>query len=91
MKNKRFVVFLDVDGVLNSKTTVQKTPEGYRGIDDARVEILSKVIEKMGGDTGRLCVSGFKTGEIWFNTVGAYRRSDVQARCWYSGLSGESS
>ena len=49
MKNKRFVVFLDVDGVLNSKTTVQKTPEGYRGIDDARVEILSKVIEKMGG------------------------------------------
>ena len=49
MKNKRFVVFLDVDGVLNSKTTVQKTPEGYKGIDDARVEILSKVIEKMGG------------------------------------------
>ena len=49
MKNKHFVVFLDVDGVLNSKTTVQKTPEGYRGIDDARVEILSKVIEKMGG------------------------------------------
>ena len=49
MKNKSFVVFLDVDGVLNSKTTVQKTPEGYRGIDDARVEILSKVIEKMGG------------------------------------------
>ena len=28
MKNKHFVVFLDVDGVLNSKTTVQKTPEG---------------------------------------------------------------
>lgn len=49
MKNKSFVVFLDVDGVLNSKTTVQKTPEGYRGIDDARVEILSRVIEKMGG------------------------------------------
>lgn len=24
MKNKHFVVFLDVDGVLNSKTTVQR-------------------------------------------------------------------
>ena len=49
MKNKSFVVFLDVDGVLNSRTTVQKTPDGYKGIDDARVVILSKVIEKMGG------------------------------------------
>lgn len=49
VKNKSFVVFLDVDGVLNSRTTVQKTPDGYQGIDDARVVILSKVIEKMGG------------------------------------------
>lgn len=44
MKNKEFVVFLDVDGVLNSRTTVQRTPEGYQGIDDARVELLSNVI-----------------------------------------------
>ena len=49
MKNKEFVVFLDVDGVLNSRTTVQRTPEGYQGIDDARVELLSNVIKKMGG------------------------------------------
>ena len=49
VKNKSFVVFLDVDGVLNSRTTVQKTPDGYQGIDDARVVILSKVIKKMGG------------------------------------------
>ena len=47
--NKSFVVFLDVDGVLNSRSTVQRTPDGYQGIDDARVEILSKVIQKMGG------------------------------------------
>ena len=40
VKNKSFVVFLDVDGVLNSRTTVQKTPDGYQGIDDARVVIL---------------------------------------------------
>lgn len=49
MKNKSFVVFLDIDGVLNSRTTVQRTPDGYQGIDDARVGILAKVIENMGG------------------------------------------
>ena len=48
MKNKSFVVFLDVDGVLNSRTTVQRTPDGYQGIDDARVEVLAGVIRKMG-------------------------------------------
>ena len=30
MKNAGFVVFLDLDGVLNSRTTVQRTPEGYQ-------------------------------------------------------------
>lgn len=45
----RFVVFLDLDGVLNSRTTVQRTPEGYQGIDDACVELLSNVIHRMGG------------------------------------------
>lgn len=49
LKNKGFVVFLDVDGVLNTRTTVQRTPDGYTGIDSARVEILAKVIQKMGG------------------------------------------
>jgi hypothetical protein len=48
-KHKNFVVFLDVDGVLNSTTTVQRTPDGYKGIDDARVEVLAKSIEKYGG------------------------------------------
>lgn len=49
MKNQSFVVFLDVDGVLNSHKTVQKTPDGYKGIDNSRVEILAKVMQKMGG------------------------------------------
>ena len=48
-RHKRFVIFLDVDGVLNTTTTVQKTPDGYTGIDDARVEVLAKTIEKIGG------------------------------------------
>lgn len=46
-RHKRFVIFLDVDGVLNTITTVQKTPDGYTGIDDARVEVLAKTIEKL--------------------------------------------
>lgn len=41
-------VFLDVYGVLNTRTTVKRTPYGYTGIDDARVEILAKAIEKYG-------------------------------------------
>lgn len=41
----RFAVFLDVDGVLNTKTTCQHTPDGYTGIDDARVEILANAIK----------------------------------------------
>ena len=45
----RFAVFLDIDGVLNTRTTVKRTPDGYIGIDDARVKILASAIEKCGG------------------------------------------
>ena len=48
MKHKSFVVFLDVDGVLNTRTTCKHTPDGYTGIDDARVSILSQAISKYG-------------------------------------------
>lgn len=40
-----FAVFLDVDGVLNTKTTCQHTPDGYTGIDDAKVIILANAIK----------------------------------------------
>lgn len=45
MKKTSFAVFLDVDGVLNTRTTVQTTPDGHIGIDDARVEILANVMK----------------------------------------------
>lgn len=41
----RFAVFLDIDGVLNTRTTCQHTPDGYTGIDNARVEILANAIK----------------------------------------------
>ena len=40
-----FALFLDVDGVLNTRMTCQRTPDGYVGIDDPRVEILANAIK----------------------------------------------
>lgn len=48
-KHKPFVVFLDVDGVLNTMTTVKIAPSRYKGVDELRVELLSKVMKKYGG------------------------------------------
>lgn len=81
-----FAVFLDVDGVLNTRTTVKQTPYGYTGIDDARVEILVNVIEKCGGGkiilspdwkkirwkTWRLQVFGFKIETMWLRNIRIY-------------------
>lgn len=42
--DRNFVVFLDVDGVLNTRTTVQQTPKGYQGyviLDDCRFDFQS--------------------------------------------------
>lgn len=52
-------VFLDVDGVLNTRTTVERTPDGYHGIDDARIEILAKVIGR-NGNTELVLTSDWK-------------------------------
>lgn len=49
-KKMSFIVFLDVDGVLNTVKTCVHTPQGYTGIDDARVALLAKVIRKVGAD-----------------------------------------
>ena len=48
-KHSSFVVFLDIDGVLNTRTTVEASPKHCTGIDDARVKILAKAIKKYGG------------------------------------------
>lgn len=43
-----FAVFLDIDGVLNSRTTCERTPEWHVGIDDLRVAVLAGAIRKYG-------------------------------------------
>ena len=45
-----FVIFLDVDGVLNTVKTCVHTPEGYTGVDDARVLLLAKAMKQVGAD-----------------------------------------
>lgn len=42
-----FVVFLDVDGVLNTKTTCERAPsEMYKGVNEARVKILADAMNE---------------------------------------------
>lgn len=44
-----FAIFLDVDGVLNTRKTVISSPDGHIGVDDARIGILAGAIKKYGG------------------------------------------
>ena len=42
-----FVLFLDIDGVLNSRSTVERTPSGIsRGVDAGRLKILGNVMRE---------------------------------------------
>ncbi len=41
-----FAIFLDVDGVLNTRRTVISSPDGHIGVDDTRIRILAGVIKK---------------------------------------------
>ena len=44
-----FVVFLDVDGVLNTRTTCERAPsEQYTGIDELRIRILARAMRECG-------------------------------------------
>lgn len=47
-KHKSFVVFLDIDGVLNTRSTGENRPDGQAGIDYTRVAVLKKAISKNG-------------------------------------------
>lgn len=44
-----FTIFLDVDGVLNTRKTVISSPDGHIGVDDTRIRVLARVIKKYGG------------------------------------------
>ena len=42
------IIFLDVDGVLNSQNTNARTPNGYVGIQDKLVRQLKKIVNATG-------------------------------------------
>ena len=44
------IIFLDVDGVLNSKYTNARSPEGHVGVMDSKVKLLSKLVEETNAD-----------------------------------------
>lgn len=50
-QNGKFVVFLDVDGVLNTRSTCERAPSGkYIGVDGARIELLSQAMKQAVAD-----------------------------------------
>lgn len=60
-KKIRFVVFLDVDGVLNTRRTCVYAPSGtYVGVDEARIAILAKSMKEN-------CVDGVVLTTTWKN------------------------
>lgn len=44
-----FAIFLDVDGVLNTRRTVVGSPDGRVGVDEARIKLLAGAMKKYGG------------------------------------------
>ena len=58
-----FAIFLDVDGVLNTRRTVISSPDGRIGVDDTRIGILAKAIKKY-GDGNIILTSDWKNVRI---------------------------
>ena len=54
-----FALFLDIDGVLNTRTTVVGAPSGRTGIDESRVRTLKKALKQF-GDVDIILTSDWK-------------------------------
>ena len=52
-------LFLDIDGVLNTRTTVVGAPSGRTGIDESRVRLLKKALKQF-GDAAIVLTSDWK-------------------------------
>ena len=60
-KNRIKLIFLDVDGVLNSHST-EDVVDGYIGIDDKKVKLLKEIVDET--DANIVLVSSWK--QWWF-------------------------
>ena len=55
------VIFLDVDGVLNSLSTSERSPEGWTGVDDVNLCQLARIVRK----TGAVIVLSSTWKDMW--------------------------
>ena len=74
----KFVVFLDVDGVLNTRTTVKRTPSDYTGIDDARG---SKFLQTRSKNVVVERLYFHQTGKIWIKIMTI---TNISFQNWHS-------
>ena len=44
------VIFLDIDGVLNRDVTMDRTPQGFIGVEDCLVDNLAEIVRETGAD-----------------------------------------
>lgn len=53
------VIFLDIDGVLNESASETRSPTGFLGIDDEKVQRLKRIVEETGAEI--VLTSSWKT------------------------------
>ena len=56
-------VFLDVDGVLNCHLTRDRTPNGYVGLDESKIELLAAFVRETGAKV--VLNSTWKDQDLW--------------------------
>lgn len=67
------IIFLDVDGVLNCRTTDKMAPSGYRGVEMDFIENLVRIVKKTGAEI--VMTSDWK--DLWDKETGE-KKPDFQ-------------
>jgi hypothetical protein len=71
------VIFLDIDGVLNDCWTIEKSPAGFTGIDDEKVELLRELVDET--DSKLVLTSTWKGVFLEGYKDGVYLRNKLAA------------
>ena len=79
-------VFLDVDGVLNCRSTEDITPNGFTGVEDKKIALLADFVHETGAKI--VLTSTWKDKDLWLRELhpGA-REGGAGMACQSSGAS----